>query len=140
MYESKFDQFKLVLEHDIVKIMLSAPIKSCQLDPVLAVVFKQSLRTLAPTITSIINKSLQSGTMPGMLKGAMVQPLLKKPQLDTEDLNNYRPVSNLTYISKVIERVVATQLNEHLLTNSSNEAYKSAYCQFHSTETALTVS
>ena len=118
--------------------MMSAPIKSCQLDPVPAVAFKQSLRTLVPTITRIFNKSLQLGTMPGMLKGAMVQPLLKKPQLDTEDLNNYQPVSNLTYISKVIERVVAAQLNEHLAANSSNEVYQSAYRQFHSTETALT--
>ena len=138
MYESQVNQLKLVTEQDIIKIMLSAPVKSCQLDPVPAVVFKQSLRTLAPTITSIINKSLQLGTMPGMLKGAMVHPLLKKPQLDTEDLNNYQPVSNLTYISKVIERVVAMQLNEHLVSNSSNEAYQSAYRQFHSTKTALT--
>ncbi len=86
MYESQFNQFRLVSEQDIIKIMLDASIKSCQLDPIPAVDFKLSLRTLAPTITSIVNKSLQLGIMPGMLKGAMVQPLLKKLQLDTEDL------------------------------------------------------
>ena len=135
-------QFRLISGQEVLQIMesimTSAPIKSCQLDLVPAEVFKHLMGTLAPAITSIVNKFLQSGIMPEMLKGAMVLLLLKKPQRDTEDLNNYRPVSNLTYISKVIERVVAAQLNEHLVTNSSNKAYQLAYHQFHSTETAQT--
>ncbi len=123
---------------EVVKIMSNAPIKSCQLDPIPTDIFKQSVTTLAPTITSIVNKSLQSGTMPESLKEAMVLPLLKKPQLDVDDLNNHRPVSNLPFISKVIERVVASQLKVHLTTNSLNETNQSAYRQYRSTETALT--
>ena len=52
-------------------------------------------------------------------------------------MKNYRPVSNLTFISKTIERAVANQLNGHLLTNNLHEAHQSAYKRFHSTETAL---
>ena len=95
MFETKLDQFRLVLEQDDLKIMRSAPIKSCQLDPVPAEAFKHVIGTLSPAITSIVNKSLQSGFIPDRLKGAMVLPLLKKPLLDTEELNNYRLVSNL---------------------------------------------
>ena len=78
MYETKFDQFRSVLEQDVLKIMMSAPLKSCQLDLVPAGVFKHAMRTLVPAFTGIINKS-HSGAIPEMLRGAMVLPLLKKP-------------------------------------------------------------
>ncbi len=103
LYDSKFSEFRVVTIDELVKIMTKAPIKSCQLDPIPADIFKHSVATLALTITDIVNKSFQSGIMPDILKEAMVLPLLKKPQLDVDDLNNYRPVSNLPYISKVIE-------------------------------------
>ena len=72
------------------------------------------------------------------MKEAMVLPLLKKPQLDVDNLNNYKLVSNLPYISKVIEWVVASQLIAHLTANYLNETNQSAYRQYHSTEMALT--
>ena len=75
--------------------------------------------------------------MPECLKLALVRPLLKKPGLDPEGYNNYRPVSNLTYLSKLIERAVAGQLTNHLNINGLYEGKQSAYRKFHSTETAL---
>ena len=63
---------------------------------------------------------------------------LKKPQLDCDDLNNYQPVFNVPYIPKLIERVVAIQLNDHMSAHSLMESLQSAYHQGHSTETALT--
>jgi hypothetical protein len=48
------------------------------------------------------------------MKHAMVTPLLKKPTLDASDLGNYRPVFNLSFLSKPIERIVAAQLMDHL--------------------------
>ena len=90
-------------------------------------------RTIA---TKIVNMSLDS-VFPPSLKNSIVTPLLKKPSLVPELLKNYRPVSNLTFISKTIERVVANQLNGHLLTNNLHKAHQSAYKRFHSTETAL---
>lgn len=71
------------------------------------------------------------------MKSAIVKPLFKKPQLDPNDLKNYRPVSNLPFVSKVIERVVALQLNTHLEQNHLLDPLQSAYRRKHSTETAL---
>ena len=59
---------------------------------------------------------------------------LEKHQLDTQEPNNYRPVSNLPYLSKGIERVVEALLNEHLAAHSLTESVQSAYRQYHSTK------
>jgi len=63
--------------------------------------------------------------------------LLKKPTLDKEELSNYRPISNLSLISKIIERVVKSRLMDHLSSNSLLNSHQSAYCKHHSTETAF---
>lgn len=68
----------------------------------------------------------------------MVKPLLKKPGLDTDLMANYRPVSNLSFLSKVFEKVVSNQLVDHLVSNYLFEPLQSASCANHSTESALT--
>ena len=70
-------------------------------------------------------------------KTALIRSLLKKTGLDKDILKNYRPVSNLTFISKIIERVIAGRLNEHLIKNSIFDLLQSVYRDKHSTETAL---
>ena len=67
----------------------------------------------------------------------LTTPLLKKSSLDKEDLKNYRPVSNLSYISKLSEKVIVKQLNQHMIDNNLHEPFQSAYRSHHSTETAL---
>ena len=67
----------------------------------------------------------------------MVRPLLKKPSLDLQLLKNYRPVSNLSFLSKVIEKAVSEELKSHLKENCMYDTVQSAYRKFHSTETAL---
>ena len=67
----------------------------------------------------------------------MVRPLLKKNNLDSNILDNYRPVSNLPFLSKVIERVVFIQLNQFLHEHNILEKYQSGFRTNHSTETAL---
>ena len=81
--------------------------------------------------------SLSSAIVPVCLKAASVTPLLKKSSLNREDLKNYRPVSNLPYLSKLIEKVVVKRLNAHMTTHNRHEYFQSAYRSFHSTETAL---
>lgn len=63
--------------------------------------------------------------------------MLKKPDLNTKELKNYRPISNLSYISKLIEKVVAKQITEYLSTNNLDETMQSAYRSNYSKETAL---
>ena len=70
-------------------------------------------------------------------KSALVKPLLEKMSLDPDDLKNYRPVSNLSFLSKVLERIVLSQINEHLNHNNLLNPLQSAYRPNHSTETAL---
>jgi hypothetical protein len=113
------------------------PKKSCQLDPIPASLFFECLDNLVPIITSIMNTSLSSGKVPQCFKHALVQPLLKKSNLDPEEMKNYRPVSNLPFLSKVLERLVLEQLLQHLESNDLLEPFQSAYRKYHSTETAL---
>ena len=67
-----------------------------------------------PAVTHIVNESFLSGIFPSMFKTAIVKPLLKKPSLDQDYLKNYRPVSNLSFLSKVAEKLVLSQLSEYL--------------------------
>ena len=76
--------------------------KSCTLDPIPTSLLKDHLDEFIPILTDIINTSLQSGTFPDDLKNAAVRPLLKKANLPLDD-NNYRPVSKLSYLGKLIE-------------------------------------
>ena len=87
-------------------------------------------------IADIINTSLRDGFVLESFKTVLVKPLLKKPGLDLWD-RNYRPVSNLGYISKLLEHVVAAQLVNHIERHGMMEAHQSAYHSSHSTDTAL---
>ena len=95
------------------------------------------LRALLPTLARLVNVSLSIGKFPACLKVAVVTPILKKPGLDLNDLTNYRPVSNLQFIGKVLEKVVAEQLTRHLDAHSLRDDLQSAYRPGHSVETAL---
>ena len=92
---------------------------------------------LVTPITTIINLSLSEGIFPNQFKQALVTPLLKKSSLSKNDLKNYRPVSNLNFISKLLEKVVAFQIKSHLAQFGLDNSFQSAYKSFHSTETAL---
>ena len=74
--------------------------------------------------------------MPEDLKCAMVRPLLKKPTADHKDFANFRPVSNVKYVSKLIEKAVAVQLIDYLACNDLHVPLQSAYRSCHSTESA----
>ena len=84
-----------------------------------------------------MNFSLQHGVMTEDMKEALIKPLLKKAPLDYEIFKNHRSVSNLMFLSKSCEKVVASQLNHHLRYNNLEELFQSAYKAGHSTESAL---
>ena len=88
-------------------------------------------------VSRIVMLSLESSTVPDEFKVAQVSPLLKKAGLDTELLSNYQPVSNLAFLSKIIEKVVAQQMTSYLNENNLDELLQSSYKKGHSVETAL---
>ena len=92
---------------------------------------------LLPVITRIINMSLAFGHVPTSTKTALVTLLIKKSSLDKEVLQNYQPVSNLAFLSKVLERVVCARFREYPTANCLLEPHQSTYRVNHSTETAL---
>ena len=97
---------------------------------------KDCIDILITPITSIINLSLTEGSFPSHFKCAHVS-FRKKPPLNKDSMKNYRPVSNLSFLSKVLEKVVVNQLNTHINSSNTSNQYQSAYRKFHSTETAL---
>ena len=82
--------------------------KSCDLEPVPATVLRDCLSNLLPIITKIVNVSLTEAVVPSSLKNASLHPLLKKDSLPYDEFSSFRPVSNLSFISKCVEKVVAT--------------------------------
>jgi len=136
--EQVLTRFAAVSVDEVSKLVKEASNATCANDPLPTKLVKTcALETLLPIVTKIVNLSLQSGTFPTSYKTAIVKPLLKKISLDPEVLKNFRPVSNLSFISKLIEKVVAIQFTTHLKDNNLLENFQSAYKQFHSTETAL---
>ena len=132
-----FQQFTPVSEDTLRKVILGGNSKTCLLDPMPPYLLKETLPILLPTICQIVNMSLSSCVVPDILKQAAVTPLLKKPTLDVENFKNFRPVSNLAYIGKVIEKVAVSQMEAHMTEHDMHEPFQSAYRAHHSTETAL---
>ncbi len=130
-------EFPAVTEEYVKKLITGGAAKSCMLDPVPTWIVKDCLDALLPIITEIINLSLSSAAVPPNLKEAIIIPLLKKILLDPEIFKNFRPVSNLRYISKLVEKVVAHYVQDHMARNNLHEILQSAYKPLHSTETAL---
>ena len=98
---------------EIRTLIKTSPSKSCPLDPIPTFLLKDCLEELLPAITTIINASLYTALVPISFKKAVVTPLLKKQSLEPDVLGNYRPVSNLSFISKILEKVVAKRLRSH---------------------------
>ena len=135
---SQLNTFEPTTEEEILKTINESPTKSTPMDPIPTWLLKMHLTELIPTITKIVNMSLEEGIFPESMKYASVHPLLKKSTLDPEQYKNYRPVSNLTFLSKLLERIVSRRLSTYMDMHSLYEATQSAYRVNHGTETVLT--
>ena len=112
---------------------------TCSLDAIPTSFFKEVLDSLAVDVLDIVNCSLEFGIFPDSLKITTVKPLLKKNNLDPSVFNNYRPISNLPFLGKVLEKVVHKQLEVFLHINKIHDKFQSGFRKNHSTETALLV-
>ena len=90
-----------------------------------------------PHITRLLNDSFNSGVFPADFKSTIIRPILKKRNLDSECLNNYRPISHLSLFSKAFDKIALSQLLLHLESNKLLNTFQSGYKANHSTETAL---
>ena len=120
-----------------IEKLLSAVNTSSELDPIPHSILNKYHIYLESYYQEIIENSLTSGIFPIYMKTAYVTPIIKKPNLDKAILSNYRPISNLSTLSKTLERVVARQLNSYLHENHILNPYQSAYTKHKSTETAI---
>ena len=91
--------------------------KTCELDAIPASLFCECLDAVLPTLTIVVNHSLLTGEFKLIFKTAIVKPLLKKTSPDSENLKNYRPISNLSFMSRVLEKVVLSQILQHINCN-----------------------
>ena len=137
--ESSFSNFDPVDCEDVRKIIMDSAKTSCPLDPIPTWILAKPeiLDALLPVITRIVNLSFTEGVIPMNLKRALVTPLIKKANADPEIFKNYRPISNLPFLFKTIERVASKQIQNYVDINNLNANYQSAYRKYHSTETAL---
>ena len=135
--DASFTAFQPCSTEEVRKFLIRSPPKSCSLDPLPTFILREFLVELLPFICIMCNVSLQHGRLPESQKAAIVTPIFKKHDPDPDDVKSYRPISNLTFISKVIERIVASQLTGYLQMNRLLPDHQSAYR--HSTETLLKI-
>ena len=130
-------EFEPATVSEITKLLSTLPAKSCLLDPIPTWLLKRISTTISPILCHLCNLSFQHGLFPTQLKQARVIPRLKKPTLDPDTANSYRPISNLSFISKLVERLVAKRFIDHANLHALLPPQQSAYRPFHSTETAV---
>ena len=128
--------FASLSEDDVQKLISNTTKKHYALDPMPTPLMLECLDTLLPVITSHINLFLECGLFPDIWKEAIGYPQSKKVDLGSS-FSNLRLISNSSYISRLTEKAVFQQLNNHLSTNKLYPKLQSAYRKYHSTEKAL---
>ena len=131
------DGLRQVTFSDLRSLLLSARPKTCSLDPIPTFLLQEVIDELMPFLLRLCNTSLLEGHLPTSQKRAIVRPHLKKMGLDPDAVGSYRPVSNLSFLSKIIERIVARQVVDYLSTHGLLPKRQSGFRTGHSTETLL---
>ena len=129
--------FRWVTEADVLTYIRETR-KTCRsLDPISASKLGEAYESAAAAVGAIIISSFDEGHFVATEKLGLIRPYLKKIGLDINDLTNYRPVTDLTHLSKIIEGILLDQLVPFLEEVGVVPRYQSAYRKLHSTETAL---
>jgi hypothetical protein len=128
--------FAAVSAADVSAAIAALPDKSSAADTLPAHVLKSVADLLAPFLAHLFSRSLDTGRFPARFKVAFITPILKKASLPVDDPPSYRPISNLSIISKLLERLVAKQLTSFLEQHHLLPPYQSGFRRGFSTETA----
>ena len=134
---SFLDSFKSIEPTELESIVRDSRSTTSFSDPIPTWLLKLCLPTLVRLLTEIINLSITTASVPEPLKLSVITPLLKKASLPSNVLSNYRPISTLPFLSKVLERAVIRQLTDFLKAENMYDEFQSAYRPCHSTETAV---
>ena len=129
--------FSTVTPGEVSQLLRSMSNKSSPLDYIPTSLLKSCADTFSILISHLANLSFTQATFPSKFKLALISPLLKKPGLPKSDLANFRPISNLNTIGKILERLALSRIFPHISKSPSFSPLQSAYRKFHSTETAL---
>ena len=132
-----FNNFEPIDVNTARRLVAQAANKNCAFDPAPDWIVKRFVEELSPFISCMINRLIHDGTFPSSQKCAIVTAILKKETLDPSDYDNYRPVSNLSFISKIFERVIYEQMEAYLTENNLLPEKQSSYRRNHSTETIV---
>lgn len=132
-----WDSFSPVTCEDIKGLLSKVKPSSSPLDVLPTALLLNVFDLVGPYVVKLINLSLLTGSVPSHFKQAVVSPILKKPNLDSSEPTNYRPISKLPFLSKILERVVAGQLTSYLDGKDLFDKFQSGFRKCHSTETAL---
>ena len=128
--------FLLSLPQHLKKIILDAPTKSCTLNPLPTEILKECIKLLLAPLKDYQHISGIS-TIPEHLEKPWSRHCLKKPSLDKNILKNHKSIRNLSFLSKILERVVPKTLNTHSTTKNLKVPLQSTYHKHHSMKTAL---
>ena len=129
-------QFKPTTVEELDKIVKEYGIKTSVEDPIPAKLLQSVSDIVLPVYAELINKSFSEGTMDSV-KSSVIDPLLKKAGLDIDTKKNFRPVNNLMFFSKLIERVVKIRLDTHMDEYALHESTEFGYKVHHNTETMM---
>ena len=109
--------------------------KSVGVDNIASFFLKLALLSIENSLTLLFNTSIETSAFPDLWKIARITPILKEG--DKADKSNYRPISALPVIARLFEKLVANQVNQHMVDNNLFPSGQSAYRSLHSTVTHL---
>ena len=132
----KWETFKPINEEMLRSVLSDLNTKECEADPIPAKLLLQCIDEVKTILLFIINQSLQAGIFPSAAKSAIVRPAVKDYKSDLNSYKNYRPISNLPFLSKILEKCVQQQLTDHLEVNNLHAEKQSGYRINRSCETA----
>ena len=134
---TSFSMFQPTTAKHLEDVIAAAPSKHCLLDTAPTSQIKNCASLLSPYLSVLFNRLLEEAYLPISQKAAIIKPLIKKRGLHMNVRKNYKHVSNLTFVFKLLERLVSLQLTAFLEASGALPLTQSAYRKFHSTESAL---